>query len=156
MRDFLRRRLVEPVLALLRQGLSPDKLALSLACGVGCGLFPVLGATTILCTIVALALRLNLPAIQLVNYLLSPLQVLLIIPFTRVGEKLVGAVPQPLSIKAALALIDSGIIRAVTVLGDAIFHASIAWIVIGPAAIWLLYQGLRPMLRRVAKQQEAR
>src|SRR3954466_5116036 len=89
-RRFLRRRLVEPVLKLLRQGATPEKIPLSLAFGLGIGIFPVLRISTVLCTVLALALRLNLPAIQLVNYLASPVQLALIIPFVRVGELVLG------------------------------------------------------------------
>ena len=51
---FLRRRLVEPILELLRQGVTPEKIALSLAFGLGLGIFPVLGVSTMLCTLVAI------------------------------------------------------------------------------------------------------
>jgi uncharacterized protein (DUF2062 family) len=88
---FLHRRLVRPVLDLLRQGVTPEKIALSLALGVALGVFPVLGSTTALCALAALALRLNLPAIQIVNYFVYPLQIALLIPFFRLGERLFRA-----------------------------------------------------------------
>ena len=46
---FFYRRLVRPVLELLRQGVTPEKIALSLTLGVALGVFPVLGSTTALC-----------------------------------------------------------------------------------------------------------
>jgi uncharacterized protein (DUF2062 family) len=148
----LRRWLVEPVLGFLRQGITPQKLAMSLAFGLGLGVFPILGLSTILCTAVALALRLNLPAIQLVNYAAAPAQVLLIIPFVRVGEHLVGAAPQPLSIQAGFAIIGAGVVHAVQVLAGACVHAAIGWALIGPAFIYLVYRLLRPVLERSARQ----
>jgi len=147
---WLRGALLEPLLVLLRQGTSPTKLALSLAFGIGLGVFPVLGLSTILCTVAALALRLNLPAIQLVNYAAAPLQLLLIIPFVRVGEHLLGAPPEPLSIEAGLALLAAGVLRAVHVLWGAILHAALGWIAVGPVAIVLLYLFIRPLLERAA------
>jgi uncharacterized protein (DUF2062 family) len=147
---WLQRALLEPLLTLLRQGTSPTKLALSLAFGIGLGVFPVLGLSTVLCTVAALALRLNLPAIQLVNYAAAPLQLLLIIPFVRVGEHLLGAPPEPLSIKAGLALLAAGVLRAVHVLWGAILHAALGWIAVGPVAIFLLYLLIRPLLERAA------
>ena len=114
----LKRRLVDPVLALLRQGLSPRELALSLSFGAGVGIFPVLGVSTPLLTGIALWMRLNLPAIQLVNYLASPLQLLLIIPFVRVGEALTGAPPQPLSVSAGMDMLAGGVLQAIVVLWD--------------------------------------
>ena len=150
-RAFARRRLIDPILDLLRQGVTPEKIALSLAFGLGFGIFPVLGVSTILCTLVAIALRLNLPAIQLVNYLAAPLQLALIIPFVRVGEHLLGLAPQPLSISAGFKLMAIGVVHAVTVLWDAIVHAALGWIVIGPFLIYGLYVLFKPLLVRAAQ-----
>jgi len=52
-KEFFYRRLVRPILDLLRQGVTPEKMALSLALGGALGVFPALGCTTLLCTIVA-------------------------------------------------------------------------------------------------------
>jgi hypothetical protein len=116
----------------------------------------VLGVSTVLCTVVALGLRLNLPAIQLVNYAVAPLQLLLIIPFVRLGEHLAGAVPEPLSIPAGLALLANGVAHAVEVLSGAILHAALGWAVLGPPGIALLYLLFRPLLERVAARLRAR
>jgi uncharacterized protein (DUF2062 family) len=148
--EFLRRRLVDPILELLRQGVTPDKIALSLAFGLGIGIFPVLGLSTILCTVVAIVLRLNLPAIQIVNYLASPLQLALIIPFVRVGEHVLGIAPQPLSINEGFRLMGQGVIHSITVLWDAILHAALGWIVLGPFLIYGLYRLFGPLLARVS------
>ena len=94
---FFLRRIARPIVELLRQGVTPEKMALSIALGVALGLFPVLGTTTALCALAALILRLNLPAIQIVNYFVYPLQIVLLIPFFRLGEKLFGAPRLPLS-----------------------------------------------------------
>jgi hypothetical protein len=152
MRAFLQRRVVAPMLSLLRQGITPDKLAQSLAFGTGIGIFPVLGVSTPLLTLLALLLRLNLPAIQLVNYLVSPLQLALIIPFVRVGEWLTGAPAQPLTIAAGLEILGQGAWHAIMVLWDAIVHAAVGWIAIGPVLIWTLYRAFRPLMIRAAAQ----
>jgi uncharacterized protein (DUF2062 family) len=154
-RDFLRRRLLDPILALLRQGITPRELALSLAFGLGIGIFPVLGVSTPLLTVIALTMRLNLPAIQLVNYLVSPLQLLLIIPFVRVGEHLLGSAPQPLSISAGLEILGRGALQAVVVLWSAIVHAAIGWVALGPVLIFLLYRMFAPLLARTADRLQA-
>ena len=149
-RAFLKRRLVDPILELLRQGVTPEKIAMSLAFGLGIGIFPVLGVSTILCTIIAIVLRLNLPAIQLVNYLAAPIQLALIIPFVRVGEHILRLPPQPLSVSEGFKILATGVIHAVVVLWDAIVHAALGWIVIGPVLIYLLYLLFRPLLVRVS------
>ena len=73
------------------QGLSGDSIAITLAVGVVLGTFPVYGCPTVFCLLAALLLRLNAPALQLVNQLLSPLQLALLIPFARVGERILGS-----------------------------------------------------------------
>jgi len=79
----------------LRQGISPQRLALTLALGFAIGCIPVVGIPTMLCAMVALALRLNLPAIQAANYAAMPLQVALIVPFVRLGGRLLASGQPP-------------------------------------------------------------
>lgn len=150
MRNLLQRWLVAPLVALLRQGITPQKLALSIAIGAIVGIFPVLGTTTVLCTLAAASLRLNLVAVHTVHYAMTPVQVLLIIPFVRVGEHLLGVPPQPLSIAEGMDLIAQGALHAVVVLWDAIVHAVVGWLAIGPLAIALFYWLARLLLARRA------
>jgi uncharacterized protein (DUF2062 family) len=78
----------------LRQGVSPRRLALTLALGAAVGCMPVMGLTTALCAVLAVALKLNLPAIQTANYAVMPLQLILIVPFVRLGKWLAPWGPQ--------------------------------------------------------------
>ena len=150
MHDFLQRRLVAPLLAQLRQGVTPRELALSLALGIVIGLVPVLGVSTALCALAALVLRLNMPAIQLVNYLLTPMQLLLIIPWLRFGERLARAPRFPVTLESGLALLSHGVIKAVTLLATAIVHATLGWIVLAPLAAFALFRTLEPVFRHLA------
>ena len=77
---------VAPVKKLLIQGISPKSIAFGIAGAAVIGVFPVLGSTTILCTAFALAFRLNLPLVQLINFTVYPLQLILLIPFMKLGE----------------------------------------------------------------------
>jgi uncharacterized protein (DUF2062 family) len=152
LKNWLNRRLLEPLLALLRQGVSPRRLALCVAIAIVVGNIPVLGVSTIVCTLIALVFRLNLPAIQLVQAAMAPTQILLIIPFVRLGEWLVRAPPQAVSVKAGLALMSQGVWYAAVVLRDAIFHAGLAWGLIAPFSIYLLHRLLTPVFERMALQ----
>jgi uncharacterized protein (DUF2062 family) len=152
MRDFLRRRLVTPLLALLRQGVTPRELALSVALGATLGLIPVLGISTALCALVALLLRLNMPAIQLVNYLLTPLQLILIIPLLRFGELLAGSSRFPVTLESGLELLSRGAIHAIRLLATAIMHATLGWLVLAPLLAFALYRGLEPVFRHLRQE----
>ncbi len=135
---------------MLRQGIAPDRLALCVAVGVVVGNIPILGVSTILCTAIALAFRLNLPAIQLVQAAMAPTQVLLIIPFVRLGERILHRPPQQVSIKEGLELLAQGAGRAIAVLWEAIIHAGFAWGLIAPFAVLLFYKVLTPVFERAA------
>jgi len=153
---FLYRRIVAPIVALLTQGITPEKIALSLAFGIVLGTFPVLGSTTVLCAAAALVFGLNLPAIQFVNYLIYPVQLFLLVPFIRTGEKLFRAAPLPLSLAQILTMVRSDLTHAVSTLWLAEVHAVFAWLLIGPVAICLLYFLLCRALRRVAASSGVR
>ena len=73
------------------QSLPGDTIAIILAVGLVLGTFPVYGCPTVFCLLAAVALRLNAPARQLVNQLLSPLQLALLVPFARLGERIIAS-----------------------------------------------------------------
>jgi len=150
MKEFFKRKLIDPLIALLKQGVSPDSLALCVAVGIAIGLVPVLGVSTLLAAAVALLFKLNLPAIQIAQVSMSAFQLLLIVPFVRLGEWMTHAAAQPVSISAGLALMKQGVWHTVVVLKDAIIHASIAWIAVAPIGIFVLYRILRPVFERAA------
>jgi uncharacterized protein (DUF2062 family) len=152
LKNWLNRRLVEPLLALLGAGLAPRRLALCVAIAIVVGNIPILGVSTILCAGIALIFRLNLPAIQLVQASMAPTQLLLIIPFVRLGEWTLRVPPQVVSVRGAFALMSQGIWQAVVVLRDAIFHAAFAWALLAPFCVYLLHRLLTPLFERLAAQ----
>lgn len=144
-----------PILGLLRQGMTPEKMALCIALGIILGITPLLGVSSVLCFIAAVLLRLNAPAIQLVNYLVYPLQFVLFKPFIRIGEWLFAAHPMQLSVAGILSLIRQHAWVAVSTLWTATMHALVAWLVIGSLAVLLFYLLLVPALRRLASSRYA-
>lgn len=150
MKDWLNRNIVRPLVALLRQGVPPDRLALCVAIGVVVGNIPILGISTVLCAVIALAFRLNLAAIQIVQAAMAPTQLLLIIPFVRLGEWILRASPQPLSVEDGVAILSHGVGRAIVVLRDAILHAGFAWVLVAPFAVLLFQRLLTPTFERTA------
>jgi len=81
------------------EALPADTIALILVLGCVLGTFPVFGCPTLLCLAAAMAFRINLPALQVVNQLSSPLQLVLILPLARMGSLIVGA-PTGWSVRA--------------------------------------------------------
>lgn len=155
MRGWWKRRVLEPLARQLKQGVSPGQLALALALGLVVGALPVLGLTTALCAVLALALRLNQPAIQVANYAAYPLQLVLYLPFFHAGAWLFGAprvsftLPE---IRAALAADAWGTVQRYA---GANLRAVGAWGAVAPVAVLALYAALRPLLARAAARRAA-
>jgi len=150
MREFLHRRLVRPIVDLLTQGITPEEIALSIAFGLVLGVFPALGWTTLLCVLLALWLKLNVPAMQLVNHLAYPLQLLLLVPLLRAGEWLFRAPKLGLSLPQILAMVKADVWQAITSLWAATMHAIVVWALVAPVAVWVIYKVLAPVMRRLA------
>jgi uncharacterized protein (DUF2062 family) len=147
--QLLRRRVADPVVAQLRQGITPEKLALSLALGVVLSAVPILGITALFCVAAAAALRLNQPAILAANYAATPVQVALYIPFFRAGAWLFGAPPVSFSLEQVRAELQAGIWPTVVRYWDANLRALGAWALVAPIAIFVLFAALRAVLRRL-------
>ena len=147
MRETLwRRKVVRPILEFFRQGLTPEKLSFTIALGITLGVIPVLGSTALLCTLAAIAFRLNLAAIQIVNWLVYPLQLILLIPFYRIGGWIFRTPPSELSAVHILSLIRTNVLHAIATLWTITIHAVVAWLVLGSIATGLLYLLLVPVL----------
>jgi len=144
------RKVVGFIRDLLRQGLSPEKIALCLALGAAISTVPIsFGLGTALCTAAAVVFRLNLPAIQAANWAAAPLQVLLFIPYMRAGEFLTRAKPLPLSITQITAMFRADLWGSLARLWGSILRATLGWAVIAPLAVLLMYALLVPALRLI-------
>lgn len=149
--SFWRRRVISPILGQLRQGITPEKIALTIALGAIIGVFPIIGSTTLLCAIVGLWFRLNQPIIQLVNYLVYPLQFLLLIPFYRAGE-VFGTPHLTLSIPQMIERFEAGAWQFMLDFGLIALGGVAAWCVIAPVVVAVLYFTLRGPLRVMASR----
>lgn len=148
-RGFWRRRVLDLIVAQLRQGITPDKIALTVALGCTLALFPILGSTTLLCAGAALWLRLNQPVIQLANYLCYPLQIALLLPFYHAGEWL-GAPHLALSIPQLLDRFRADPPRFIGDFAGVALGGVGAWCIAAPVLAAVLYFVLRPPLRLLA------
>ena len=150
--SFLKKRVVTPLVAQLKQGVTPEKLALTVALGLVLGIFPILGATTLLCGAAAITLRLNQPVIQLVNYFAYPVQLALIIPIYQAGEKLFGNAPIPLSIPLIFERFRADFGQFLRDFGMIAVQGIAVWCILAPVLIAALYFTTRPLLRRLVRR----
>jgi uncharacterized protein (DUF2062 family) len=148
MRAAIYRKLIQPFIDLLKQGVSPEKIALTVALGISIGVIPVIGSTTMLCTLAAVTLRLNLPGILVVNGAVYPLQLMLLVPFLRAGAWIFRVDGPKLSIGQIFHLIRTDAWHAIATLWVATMHALVAWLIVGCAASSIAYLVLSTILRR--------
>ena len=156
-RTWVQRRLLDPFMSLLKAGLSPSSLALTVGLGVAFGLAPTFGITTIVSTAVALRLRLNVAAIQLVCHLLSPVQLLLLLPFLRWGATILGHGEQVANLtfeQIKKMTSDEGWGSVLHLLWRAELGALMLWARAAVPVVAALYVGLKPLFRKVVHRQE--
>jgi uncharacterized protein (DUF2062 family) len=147
--NWVYRRLVLPILALLRMGASPQKLAWSIAVGLLIGISPILGATTILCLAAAFLFRLNVAASQLGNHVVYPLELILVIPFIRIASRVFHTAPMPLSANDLIHAASTHPVALSRQLWLWEWHAFLLWAVLAAITVPLIALALTPILRRL-------
>ncbi|MFD1872831.1 DUF2062 domain-containing protein [Hymenobacter bucti] len=157
-RTWVQRRLLDPFMSLLKAGLSPGSLALTVGLGVAFGLAPTFGLTTIVSTATALRLRLNVAAIQLVCHLMSPVQIILLLPFLRWGATILGQ-----GEKVAHLTFEQikhmgsteGWGSVLHLLWRAELGALMLWALAAVPVVAALYVGLKPLFAKLITRHEA-
>jgi uncharacterized protein (DUF2062 family) len=151
-KNLLHRKIVAPIKGLLVQGVSPETLSLSLACGFVIACLPLLGVTTVLCICVAAVFRLNHVAIQVANYLAYPAQFLLIVPLMRLGGRLFHDAPIVFDAAQMTAAYQEDFAAASHTYMMAGLHGVAAWAAVAPVAIYVLYITVLPFMQDLSKK----
>lgn len=153
--SWWQRRVVAPIVAQLRQGITPEKIALTLALGAALGIFPILGATTALCAIAGIWLKLNQPVIQIVNYFMYPLQIALLLPFYRAGEALFGQPHVPIfSVTELMQRFQASPTQFMVDYGMVGVYGIVVWTLVAPLLVAGIYYPARPLLRTLARRSQ--
>ena len=135
----------------LSQGLSPRQLAFTLALGFAIGCIPLLGVTTAICTLLALALRLNMPAIQAANWVAMPVQFVLVLPFLRLGQWLFSGRAIALSSHDLFSQLQIAPWHSLIQMSGLFGHALLAWLITAGPAMVLITILLSSIFSRVPK-----
>jgi uncharacterized protein (DUF2062 family) len=149
-----RQSIASALMLALKQGSSPQKLAATCALGAVMGIFPVFGTTTLLCMGLAVLFRLNIPVIQLVNYMVTALQVLLIIPFIKTGIFLFGLKSFTHSEEQFMDLFKNDFRKLLAESGLSIAAGVVVWCMVAIPLFFLIYYPcLLFFARRMQTQQ---
>ena len=146
-------RFLKPLIGFIRTGTNPRKMAHAVGWGFALGTIPLPGTSTIMCTLVAMPLKLNLALIQAVNYAVFPLQLLLLLPFYYIGAVLSGT---PVLHNFPDQITDGfqndwwGTFSEML---ELLFYATLSWmVVIAPLSI-LLARLSKPVIERMMKKE---
>lgn len=153
--DWLRRRVRDPLVAELRQGATPEAVSAAVTVSLALAVVPFIGLTTLLCLVAGRLLRLNHVVMQVINHTAFPLQVLLIVPFVRLGEALAGARHFALTPTAIVDEFNRSIPDFLEKFWLAGLHGLLGWTVTVPLACWLLHLILRQTLHRLLPKPTA-
>jgi uncharacterized protein (DUF2062 family) len=137
----------------MREGMSPSRLAVTLALGFSIGCLPITGVPTVLCLTLAFLLHLNLPVIQTANYIAWPVQLIVALPMVRLGRwillHLLGHEPQLAFATGNPSLHFLGAVGSVAA------NLMIGWLVALGPAILILTLVFRTILRRIPLTSQA-
>ena len=144
-----KRRVAQPVLDLMRIGASPHGLAWALALGVGVGVNPLLGSTTLLALALAGVFRLNVVASQIGNHVVYPLELLLFPVWIKLGSVIFGTPGIPLNHRALMDAVKHHPWETTRKLWMWEWHALAVWAVCAAIVVPLLQMALCPVLTRM-------
>ncbi len=154
-RKFWQRWVVDPVGKQLTQGVTPEKIALTIAVGSALALFPILGTTTTLCIVAGIVLGLNQPIIQGVNALCTFIYFPLLLAFVRLGDRVLGSAPSSLNIALMISTFSHHPAQFLRQFGSTALHAILGWSVVAPFWTVAVYLALLPTLRAAARRRPA-
>jgi uncharacterized protein (DUF2062 family) len=147
--EFIHQKLLRPILGFLNHGVTPEKLALTVALGVIIGMLPVFGVASVLCAVLALSLRLNMAAIQLSHYVAAPLQILMLVPFIRLGGLVYNVAPMPFSFTQLYRMFSTDVIATFKSLWFTFFLGFTGWMLVSIPVAILLYFITLPIFKKM-------
>ncbi len=152
--SFFKRKIVKPLLGFLKQGISPTKLALTVAFGAIVGTFPILGTNTAICIGLALIFKLNQGAIQLVNYGMYPIQLALIIPFIQLGMWILGEDAVDYTFDEIWTILKEDQLEAFKTLGIVLWAGVLGWFLFAIPVFFGALFGLKPIFQKMIKGED--
>lgn len=148
--SWIKRKVLVPIRVALKNGISQKRIAVSLALGITVGLIPFYGLTTILIGLIALALRLDMVIMQVVHYIVHPIQIALLIPFFKAGNFVFTKSTVDFSVREYITYFKSDFWLAFGDFWKLNLSAIAVWIVISIPLFYLLYMGFMYSIKRYA------
>ena len=117
--------------------------------GMLVGINPVLGTTTVLCLVASFSFRLNVVASQIANHAMFLLELVLVVPFIRLGSRVFHTAAMPLSPHMFLLAARTAPLALTRQLWTWEWHAFVLWVAISVVAAPSIALALTPLLQRL-------
>ena len=144
-REWFRCKVLRPLLRQLRGGVTPRRLAWSLALGVVVGINPSVGLTTIAVVMLAWTFGLSQVASQIGAHAMAPFHLVLFLPFVQLGVYLFHTRRLPLN-RQQLEHMSHHPVRLLREIWGWEWHALIVWGLVAAIAMPLLARYFRRAL----------
>ena len=135
----------------LTQGASPEKLAQSLSAGFLIGCFPLLGFTTALAAVVGMIFRLNHIVVQTANYLMYPVQIILIPIYIQLVSVIVDVGDVPIRPDLILQAFQKDWLLFLKTYSLVGLYAVLLWVVASAFLFFILQKIFLPAIQRLNK-----
>lgn len=136
--------------------MSPKKLALTLALGTTIGIIPLLGINTFLLIIVALLLKLNQPAAQIVNWAMYIFQLVLFVPFLKMGQYLFNGPKLPFELSNVVTLFETSFWDTFYAIWQINLLGLLFWLMVAlPIGLLIYYSSLQFFMKQQRKMKLA-
>ncbi|XP_078447562.1 uncharacterized protein LOC144716314 isoform X2 [Wolffia australiana] len=148
---WTKKRVLDPLVLIIRRGAEPKLLAFSFALGFTLGLFPICGVTVFLCGMGIALLRnsCHAPTVMLANFVATPFELSMVIPFLRFGEFISGGPHLSLNKDALMRILT---FHASTEILLSVFHALLGWLAASPLILASLYLASLPCFQLLTRK----
>ncbi|KDP31623.1 hypothetical protein JCGZ_14848 [Jatropha curcas] len=148
---WFKKKILDPLYLILSRGTEPKQLAFSAALGFTLGIFPICGVTVLLC---AMAIALlgplsHAPTVMLANFIATPIELSLVVPFLRFGEVISGGSHFPLTSDALKKVLTGQASHDVLI---SIAHALLGWLVAAPFILAVLSMLFFPFFKVLVRK----
>jgi uncharacterized protein (DUF2062 family) len=140
-----------PVSNIRKQGITSEALALSISIGIIGGAFPLIGFASYICLFLTLVFKQNIIIVQVANWLSYPIQILLLIPFMKLGNAIFGSSDLTITIHQVVVAFQSGLMHGVKLIGIFSLYGVIAWAVIALPSFLIVYSILLLLFRNIKR-----
>lgn len=144
-------KLKESIKNQLTQGATPEKLSHSLTAGLLIGCFPVIGVTTLLSGLAGYFFKMNHIVIQSANYIMYPVQILLVPVYIKIISLIVdlGDVPIRPDLIIQLFKDDTALFfKQYALVG---VYSVILWLIVAPLVFFGLNKLILPFVKKIKK-----